>query len=98
MKIGDQGFTERLTTQNSRGAGVTTPSSASENGRAAASGFSDSLQLSNLATQLQKAAASDASRTARVSQIAAAVQNGTFRVNTEAISTAMVSEAIQGGR
>jgi anti-sigma28 factor (negative regulator of flagellin synthesis) len=96
MKISDQGFSERLPAQANTAA-VDNAASRSGSTRAASTSTSDMLQLSSLATQLQNASGADATRTTRVSSIAAAVKNNTFQVDPGRVSSAIVSEAIQGG-
>jgi flagellar biosynthesis anti-sigma factor FlgM len=96
MKISDQGFSERLPGQAKTGAVESTSTQGTKSRPSSQSSSSDSLQLSNLAAQLQKASAGDSSRSARVNAIAAAVKNGTFQVDPSRISNAIVSEAIQG--
>lgn len=98
MKISDQGFTERVTTQTGRTSSVQGGNSTAQASAAGGSGTSDTLQLSNLASQLQKVSGTDVTRTARLNQIAAAVQNGTFQFNASRVSSAIVSESIQASR
>jgi flagellar biosynthesis anti-sigma factor FlgM len=95
MRISDQGFTERLPGQAQTDAVDSSKSRGSTAGSRGASG-SDTLQLSNFAAQLQQASTSDTTRSARVSAIASAVKNNTFQIDPSRVSSAMVSEAIQG--
>lgn len=94
MRIGDQGFTERVGTSAPSGGTEGVRSSAQGTGSNTSSGASDTLQLSSLAAQLHSASSGDASRSARLTAIAAAVESGSFRVDAARVSSAMVSEAI----
>ena len=98
MKITDQGFTERLPAQTGRTSGVSDSTSGTYSSRAGRQSSSDNLQLSSLASILQNASSTDAARSARVGQIASAISNNSFRINPSQISSALVSEAIQGPR
>jgi anti-sigma28 factor (negative regulator of flagellin synthesis) len=98
MKITDQGFSERITTQTGRtneAGGVTSGSSSNASSR---SGASDTLQLSSLAARLQTGTSVDTDRAARINQIAKAVSGKTFQINPMQIGKAMVSEAIHAAR
>jgi anti-sigma28 factor (negative regulator of flagellin synthesis) len=97
MKISEQGFTERISSQPSRANSVATSGygSSSSSGKQSSS---DNLQLSNLAAILQNASATDTNRAARLGQISQAVQSGAFQFNPGQISNAIVSEAVQGAR
>jgi anti-sigma28 factor (negative regulator of flagellin synthesis) len=98
MKISEQGFTERISSQPSRANSVATSGYGSSLGLGRQSSSSDSLQLSNLAAILQQASSPDTSRAARIGQISQAVQSGAFRFDPSQISNAIVSEAVQGAR
>ena len=97
MKISDQGFTERLPAQANTTAVENTAASPSAR-QSNTQPSSDTLQLSNLATQLQQASAGDSTRSARVSAIAAAVKTNSFQIDPARISSGIVSEAIAGAR
>lgn len=95
MKISEQGFTERIPSQNTRTNSVSDAANGSSSKVAGRQAASDTLQLSSLATRLQSASSSDSGRSARLSQIAKAVQSNTFQIDPTQISKAMVSEAVQ---
>jgi anti-sigma28 factor (negative regulator of flagellin synthesis) len=100
MKITDQGFTERLSSQANR----LNSASDAEQGAAASStqpsGCSDLLQLSSIASRLQTAEADESAggRASRVSQLARVVNSGSFRINASQISSALISESVQVSR
>lgn len=93
MKITDQEFSERITTQ-SGGAPDTGAASRLPSNPSSRSGSSDRVQLSSLASRLQSTGSDDAARSARMSQIAKAVNSNAFRIDPMQISKAIVSEAI----
>lgn len=100
MKITDQGFTERLSSQANR---IDSATDAGQGGSASSTqqtGSSDLLHLSSIASRLQAGCADEpaASRGPRVSQLAAAVNSGSFRIDTSQISSALVSEAVHAAR
>ncbi len=72
------------------------PNSASKGGKVQSSSqSSDGLQLSNLAGSLSKIMQSDsASRAGRVAQLTAAVRSGTYQVDPQAVSRAMVDHIV----
>ncbi|MBV9264977.1 MAG: hypothetical protein JO061_02295 [Acidobacteriaceae bacterium] len=98
MKITDQGFSERITTQTGRTSEVDTATGSSSSKAPSRSGASDNLQLSSLASRLQSGASVDADRSARLSQIAKAVNSKAFQINPMQISKGIVSEAISPAR
>ena len=97
MKITDNGFSERIATPGARTQQTAeTGRGSSSNGLSrAAGGSSDTLQLSNIASQLSSGY-SDASRASRLSSIAQAVKSNSFQVDPMQISKAMVAEAVSG--
>jgi anti-sigma28 factor (negative regulator of flagellin synthesis) len=96
MKISDQGFTERISSQasrvNSANDGTQGASSSSQQ-----SGSPDLLQLSSIASRIQSAGSGDAAagRSSRLSQLAQIVNSGAFQIDPSKISSALVSEAVQ---
>ena len=95
MKISDQGFTERISSQTSRTSGVNGVSGQGSSSITGAQGTPDKLQLSNLAAILAQSGSLDADRSGRVSQLAAAVKSNTFQFNPAQVSSAIISEAAQ---
>jgi flagellar biosynthesis anti-sigma factor FlgM len=71
------------------------PNSTSKGSPVQSSQTTDGLQLSNLAGSLSKIMQSDsASRAQRVAQLTAAVRSGTYQVDPEAVSRAMVDHIV----
>lgn len=59
----------------------------------------DSVELSGFADRLSRTMqASAASRTQRIAELTAAVRSGNYRVDAQALSHSMVSQAISSGR
>ena len=96
MKISDQGFTERISSQPSRTEYASGSGSGSSSGVGRQSSSSDNLQISDLASRLQSTSSDVADRAARLGQISQAVNSGTFQFNPSQMSSAIVSEAVQG--
>ena len=103
MRINDNGFTERVATP------VALPAPPPETEKVAGShsatstqtttGTGDNLQLSGFAARLNSGLAADTSNRAHnVSVVAAAVSAGTFRIDTAAVSRAIVTEGLQSKR
>ena len=103
MRINDNGFTERVATPASP------PAPPPETGKVAGSlhsttdqttaGTGDNLQLSGFAARLNGGLAADTSNRAnKVSLVANAVSAGTFRIDTAAVSRALVTEGLQSKR
>jgi flagellar biosynthesis anti-sigma factor FlgM len=68
-------------------------------GAASSSSSADGLQLSKFAGSLSQIMESDsANRSQRVAQLAAAVQSGTYKVDPQAVSRALVDHAISAGQ
>jgi flagellar biosynthesis anti-sigma factor FlgM len=97
MKISDQGFTERISSQSNRVSSAADAGQGTASSSKAQGGSSDLLQLSSMASRLQNASSADAgaSRAARVSQLAQVVSSGAFRIDPSKVSGALVSEALQ---
>jgi anti-sigma28 factor (negative regulator of flagellin synthesis) len=97
MKISDQGFTERLSSQASRAGSTNDAAQGNSVSSKQQSGSSDLLQLSSIASRLQNASSGDAaaSRASRVSQLSQIVNSGNFRIDPSKISSALISEAVQ---
>lgn len=75
-----------------------TGSSAKGKGAQSSTSQTDGLQLSSFAGTLSKVLQSDSTgRSQRVAQLAAAVQSGTYQVDPQAVSRAIVDHAISGG-
>jgi len=71
------------------------PNSTPKGSTVQSSQSSDGLQLSNLAGSLSKIMQSDsASRAQRVAQLTAAVRSGTYQVDPQAVSRAMVDHIV----
>jgi flagellar biosynthesis anti-sigma factor FlgM len=74
-------------------------SAAKSAGASSSSQATDGLQLSKFAGSLSQIMQSDsASRSQRVAQLAAAVQSGTYQVDPQAVSRALVDHAISAGQ
>jgi flagellar biosynthesis anti-sigma factor FlgM len=68
-------------------------------GTSSSSAAADGLQLSKFAGSLSQIMQSDsANRSQRVAQLAAAVQSGTYQVDPQAVSRALVDHAISAGQ
>ncbi len=77
-------------------AGSTTKSTGTS---APSSSAADGLQLSKFAGSLSQIMQSDsANRSQRVAQLAAAVQSGSYKVDPQAVSRALVDHAISAGQ
>jgi flagellar biosynthesis anti-sigma factor FlgM len=73
--------------------------SAKSAGTSSSSPAADGLQLSKFAGSLSQIMQSDsANRSQRVAQLAAAVQSGTYKVDPQAVSRALVDHAISAGQ
>lgn len=73
----------------------TNGTSAKAKGAQGSTSQTDGLQLSNFAGTLSQVLQSDSSsRSQRVAQLAAAVQSGTYQVNAQAVSKAIVDHAV----
>jgi flagellar biosynthesis anti-sigma factor FlgM len=86
--------------QTGRAGGLQSIDSAGKNGSALRKGASgaDSVELSSFADRLsQSMQAASASRVERVAQLTAAVQSGSYKVDSQALSHSMVSQAISSG-
>jgi flagellar biosynthesis anti-sigma factor FlgM len=96
MKIGDNGFSERITTPNSRTQSANEASRGSSSSTSSSrSASSDSLQLSSFAAKLQQSTPTvDSNRASRIASITKAVQSNSFQVDPMQISRAMISEAV----
>jgi anti-sigma28 factor (negative regulator of flagellin synthesis) len=95
MKISDNGFSERITTPNSRTQSANEVSRGSSSSTSSSrSASSDSLQLSSFAAKLQSTPTVDSSRASRIASITKAVQSNSFQVDPLQISRAMISEAV----
>ena len=74
-------------------------SSTKKGSGASSSSAADGLQLSKFAGSLSQIMESDsANRSQRVAQLAAAVQSGTYKVDPQAVSRALVDHAISAGQ
>ena len=96
MKINDQGFTERISSQASPTTGIGGDSGRRSSSTGSAQTSADNLQLSSLASILQTSRSLDSQRSGKLSEIASAVRSNTFQFNAAQISSALVSEAAQG--
>ena len=94
MKVSDQGFTERISSQTTQTSSTSKSSSSSATQRSSQSS-PDNLQLSNIASRLQGASSFDAGRAQRLSQISNAVSSSTYQIDPSKISGALISEALQ---
>jgi flagellar biosynthesis anti-sigma factor FlgM len=84
-------------TQTGRAGGLQSIDSAGKNGSALRKGASatDSVELSSFADRLsQTMQAASASRAQRITELTAAVRSGTYKVDSQALSHTMVSQAI----
>lgn len=74
------------------------PSGSGAAGKTGSTG-GDSVQLSSLSGRISQTLEADsASRAQRISQLAAAVQSGTYQVDAQSVSSAIVDQSIVPGQ